>query len=161
MREIEYETTALFILKLNQRVRNLLPRYNILYNAIQEDIEPFITYRKSRDRGLNEKVDKDENGSSNSNTTSNNKRVFEDTPQNKLLNVDYATDITNTDANNNTDNKYTSEQDTNRSLSEGIVEEGFNKPKIELLSELFEKLDDLIIKMVKDVGEPLFLKVFN
>lgn len=161
MREIEYETTNLFIFKLNQRIKNLLPRYNILYNAIQEDLEPYVTYRKMRDRGLNEKVDKDENGNSNQINNSGSKTVFEDTPYNKLLNTDYATNINNNNSNSETDNTYKSEQDTNRSLSEGIVEEGFTKPKIELLSELFEKLQDLIVMMVKEVGEPLFLKVFN
>lgn len=161
MREIEYETTGLFILKLNQRIKNLLPRYNILYNAIQEEIEPFITYRKTIDRGLNERTDKDENGNANQTTNNLSNTVFEDTPQNKLLTSDYATNITNNKFDSTNGNNYKTNANQNRNLSEGVIEEGFTKPKIELLEELFTKLQDLIVQMVKDVGEPLFLKTFN
>lgn len=161
MREIEFETTGLFILKLNQRLRTVLPRYNILWNAIHEDLEPFISYREMTDRGLNENIDRNNTGNSNINNSSNSKNVFEDTPQNKLGNPDYATNITTVDSGYNTGNTYKDDTNTDRNLSEGIIKQGFNRPKIELIGELFEKLQDLIDNMVHDVGDQLFLKVFN
>lgn len=161
MREIEYPTTGVFILKFNQRLRNMLPRYNTLYRAIQVDLEPFISYRDMTDRGLNENSGRNENGNSDTNSNSNSKNVFEDTPENKLGNVDYATNITTVNQNSNSNNKFKTELTAARNVSEGIVREGFDRPKIELLSELFERLNDLIIMMVHDVGDPLFLKIFN
>lgn len=161
MREIEFETTGLFIYHLNNRIKLLLPRYNILWSAVHKDLEPFLSFRETTDRGVNEKIDKDDSGESHTDTNLNSKNVFEDTPENKMGNSDYATNITTDNQTTNSNTNYTNDSDTRRNMSEGIIREGFNQPKIELLSKLFEHLNDLILMMVHDVGDPLFLKVYD
>ena len=121
-REIEYETVNYFLMRWKTNIKKCLGKYNLLYKALQTDIDILTEYeRHVLDNGADDtssekqlssdtkgtrtstrESDTKENSSNtyglkNDTTTSNtseNKTVFEDTPENELLNTNYATNIT-------------------------------------------------------------------
>lgn len=96
-REIGFETTNLWLFKLEERLLSILPKYNDLYksNAINYDIlnNYSITETSGRD------IKRDYTGSSN--TTTNTKQVGYITPEN-IINTENMDNYANTMNTNNT-----------------------------------------------------------
>lgn len=81
MREIAFETVGLFKLKLNDRLNLIMPKYNLAYKNLDEEVSPYIN------NYIQEKGSNNRNSTSKAETTGNDTRegnTFEttsDTPQ--------------------------------------------------------------------------------
>ena len=126
MREIEYETVEYFLKRWKTNIKKCLYKYNKIYGLLDKDIDFLYAYERHLDEKTDDdtlhgkqitktgdetfthgmKVENEYDSDSNlihgmkiktDNTTSGeNKVVFEDTPENELLNESYATSITKT-----------------------------------------------------------------
>lgn len=156
MREIEYETVDMFILGLNANIKGCVNRYNISYRALSEKIEPFIQYEETITR---DKVTNGESSSQSEGTSEGNgKTVFEDTPMTSLGNEDYATNITQI----NNDNS-SSTSDSGYSYlgeDEDISRKGRRDSQAKLINELISALRDVIVDMVEECSQRIFLKIY-
>lgn len=70
-REIGFETPALFTNRLNQRMREIMPYYNVLYENLIQDLSPF----KIDEKNITETYTGDENVDETINTTSQNTNI--------------------------------------------------------------------------------------
>lgn len=118
-REIGFETPQLFVNRLNEKMDNIMPYYNQLYEAQELKIEPLnpyfmeTTYNSNSNSNARSTAETENtvNGESSSNTTENNssndKSLFSDTAQGQvtsgqITNNDYLTNATvNTGSENN------------------------------------------------------------
>ena len=81
MREIAFETVGLFKLKLNDRLNLIMPKYNLAYKNLDDEVSPYVN------NYLKENVDNNRNTTSKAETTGEDTRegnTFEttsDTPQ--------------------------------------------------------------------------------
>lgn len=188
MREIEYETTTYFLKRWHTNIKKCLSKYNTLYSIMDKDIDFLSTY----DRNVDERVDDDTThgktieGSGNdslihglttttiTNSENEGKTVFEDTPENELLNENYATNITKTGnessgsnvaSNSGTDEhrmQSTSRESGNtlRDMTRILHEYGRNKTIPEILEEIYEARFNILENMVNETSTGLFMKVW-
>lgn len=81
MREIAFETVGLFKLKLNDRLNLIMPKYNLAYKNLDDEVSPYVN------NYLKENIDNNRNSTSKAETTGTDTRegnTFEttsDTPQ--------------------------------------------------------------------------------
>lgn len=171
MNEIGFETAELFKFYLNNKMNEIMPIYNILYEKQESLLENF-------DNNVNLSENFTKSDSSNSNTTSNStstntglgksKNVYQDTPQGSIVNsnidnYDYATNInlgSNETSNSINDNTTSNGaiNSTENYLKTIIGNNGkyygfeiFNQIKTSLMN-----IDELIINELND----LFMGIF-
>lgn len=139
-REIGAETVALWKLWLNNRMREIMPYYNQLYESTLIEFNPLYTkdyteeYDKTGNRIGNREgslVSTDNgnttaHGESQDNATS--RRLYSDTPQGGLNGIESNTYLTNAtkntgDTETNTDNTLDSENTKNQSTTEDTTED--------------------------------------
>lgn len=152
MREIEYETTEYFILKFNQNVSRWLPVYNKLYETSLLELDKLKSYSKESVRAGGRETSA--NGESTS--ENNNKNVFNDTPENRLTNADYATTITVDEGRGNGTTSSNGKED----YTENYTESGYNVPQAELILKYRETLMDVVGKFSDTVSRTLFSKIY-
>lgn len=152
MREIEYETTEYFILKFNQNVSRWLPVYNKLYETSLLELDKLKSYSRESARTGNRKT----SARGKSASESNNKNVFNDTPENSLTNSDYATTITVDEGSGNG----TTSSNGKEVYSEKFNESGYNVPQAELIMKYRETLMDIVGQFSDTVSRTLFLKIY-
>lgn len=187
-REIEYETTNYFLLKWKSNIKKCLQKYNGIYSMLASDLDWLsdyerrtnirddddITHGKQIDgegednltHGLNVKTTGKGEGTQ--------KTVFEDTPENELLNSNYATNITktgteneneNTTVNSGTDtnkmkNRTTESGKTERDYTRILHDVGRNKSIPEIMQEFYDKQTNVIENMVLETSKGLFIKIY-
>lgn len=152
MREIEYETAEYFILKFNQNVSRWLPVYNKLYESSLIELDKLKSYSRESSRN----GDRETNASGKSTSESNNKNIFDDTPENRLTNADYATTITVDQGSGNG----TTSSNGKEVYSENYAESGYNVPQAELILKYRETLMDVVGQFSDTVSRTLFLKIY-
>lgn len=152
MREIEYETPEYFILKFNQNVSRWLPVYNKLYESSLLELDKLKSYSRESSRN----GDRETNASGKSTSESNNKNVFDDTPENLLTNTDYATTITVDEGSGSG----TTSSNGKEVYSENYAESGYNVPQAELILKYRETLMDVVGQFSDTVSRSLFLKIY-
>lgn len=156
MREIEFETVEYFMLRFRAQLNLLLPKYNPLYESTKLEIEKLKSFGKKTHR--EGKDDTETNTHSDTNSTGSNRSVFEDTPENRLANADYATNITTNNGQDNTN--VTAGGTDNKVYSEDVTEDGYNMPQAQLLQAYRETLITVINDLIDDVSRPLFCKIY-
>lgn len=168
--EIGFETAPLFRFYLNQKLNEIMPYYNDLYK-LQTDL---IKNNKLLDNtNLNESLEGNNTTatSSTSNSTnngeSNNKNLFQDTPQGNISQQDidsenvYATNITldhNNTSNTINDTSQSSGTGTNAYVKNIIGNNG-KKYSIELLKDIKNNLMNIDLMIINDLNE-LFMQIF-
>lgn len=152
MREIEYETPEYFILKFNQNVSRWLPVYNKLYESSLLELDKLKSYSRESSRN----GDRETNASGKSTSESNNKNVFDDTPENRLTKTDYATTITVDEGSGSG----TTSSNGKEVYSENYAESGYNVPQAELILKYRETLIDVVGQFSDTVSRTLFLKIY-
>ena len=152
MREIEYETPEYFILKFNQNVSRWLPVYNKLYESSLLELDKLKSYSRESTRNGDRKT----NASGKSTSESNNKNIFDDTPENRLTNAAYATTITVDEGSG----KGTTTSRGKEVYSEDYKESGYNVPQAELILKYRETLMDVVGQFSDTVSRTLFLKIY-
>lgn len=166
---IGFETVPLFILKLNQRLNEIMPEINFKYNALQKIInaDPLIeSIETSNETGTNQSKS-NSNFDSNVNSNSNNesKIVNSDLPAsiinaNTLNDIDYASNGSFSN-NNNDSNTINTSSSNNENKSNHTIEKIFERKGNELqnyvnyynaynniMTELLNSLKDLFLQLL-------------
>lgn len=183
--EIGFETAPLFRLYLNQKLNEIMPYYNELYKAQKKLIDENLLLNNvnltESLQGTNTKQDTNNtstNTSSQSQSTnsgtSNNKNLFQDTPQGQLSNTDidnqtWATNLTldrNTSSNTINDSSSTSGTSNNTLNSNGtneylktIIGNNGGKFNIDLLNDIKNNLMNIDLMIINNLNE-LFMQIF-
>lgn len=172
--EIGFETAAQFAWYMRQKLLEIMPYYNQLYESLDKVKEPFtdmdVEHNEGWDRGLASKTttDSDSTSDTTDHTDTNDRTVFSDTPMSMLHNsgspnvenLDYATTVTYYDStmdgtsNNVSTNKSTGTEDTTEAGTKAYRESGRHKSESELLKEwrsTFINVDARIIEELSDL----------
>ena len=163
--EIGLETAPLFRLYLNQRLNEIMPKYNELYKAQKNLVDNNLLLNNTNLteslQGSNSSTTSSTSQSTNSGT-SNNKNLFQDTPQGNIPSQDidaqnvYATNITldrNTTSNTINDTSSGTGSGTNAYVKTIIGNNG-GKYNIDILKDIennFMNIDLMIINELSDL----------
>lgn len=156
--EIGFETANLFKFYLNQRMNEIMPYYNTLYenqNKILDSMFDNVDIKEDFIRNMN--------SSANSNSTSNsdNKNLFQDTPQGQLdftdlENQKWGTNISFNKGNINDNSNTSGSSDEN--YIKHIKGNNGNKYKIEMLSMIKSNVLNIDMLIINDLNE-LFMQL--
>lgn len=167
--EIGFETAPLFRLYLNQKLNEIMPYYNELYKAQKKLIDENLLLNNvnltEQLSGQNATQSSSTSQSTNSGT-SNNKNLFQDTPQGEISSTDidnqtWATNLTldkNTTNNTINDSSSATGSGTNSYLKTIIGNNG-GKFNIDLLNDIKNNLMNIDLMIINDLNE-LFMGVF-
>ena len=157
--EIGFETANLFKFYLNNKMNDILPYYNNLYNAQEKaliNLYGNIDLYEESNRLNNNEVN------TTSNSKSDSKNLFQDTPQGKinfasLENQQWATNYTNNvnDINDNSNSYGENEENYNRHVY-GNDGKRYN---IELLKDIRNNIFNIDMMIINDLEE-LFMQIF-
>lgn len=157
--EIGFETVGLFKFYLNNKLNEIMPYYNDLYRAQEialTNILGNVDMYEESDRLNNNLV----NTSSNSN--SNSKNLFQDTPQGKinfakLEEQQWATNYTNNVNDINDSSNSTGENKEN--YKRHVYGNDGKKYNIDLLKEVKDNIFNIDLMIINDLQE-LFMQIF-
>lgn len=157
--EIGFETANLFKLYLNQKMNEIMPYYNTLYenqNKILDSMFDNVDIKEDFVRNMNS------NANSTSTSNSNNKNLFQDTPQGSIdttsiENQTWATNISLNEGNINDSSNTNGTSDEN--YIKHIKGNNGNKYKIEMLSMIKTSLLNIDMLIINDLNE-LFMQIF-
>lgn len=167
--EIGFETAPLFRFYLNQKLNEIMPYYNELYKAQKKLIDDNLLLNNvnltESLSGQNATTTSSTSQSTN-NGTSNNKNLFQDTPQGEISNTDinnqkWATNLTldnNTTNNTINDSSSASGSGTNSYLKTIIGNNG-GKFNIDILNDIKNNLMNIDLMIINDLNE-LFMQIF-
>ena len=167
--EIGFETAPLFRLYLNQRLNEIMPKYNELYKAQKNLIDNNLLLNNvnltETLSGQNATTTSSTSQSTN-NGTSNNKNLFQDTPQGQISNTDidnqtWATNLTldrNTTNNTINDSSNATGSGTNSYLKTIIGNNG-GKFNIDILNDIKNNLMNIDLMIINELYD-LFMQIF-
>ena len=175
--EIGFETAPLFRFYLNQKLNEIMPYYNELYKVQKKLIDDNLLLN-------NVNITEELQGSNTNKTTttgsstsqsindgtSNNKNLFQDTPQGQLSNIDidnqtWATNLTlDSNASNNTINDTSSNNgsaNTNATNTyiKTIIGNNGNKFNIDILNDIKNNLMNIDLMVINELND-LFMQIF-
>lgn len=159
--EIGFETAPLFRFKLNQRLNEIMPKYNVLYEAQKKIIDNELILNNVN---LTEQLEGSNTTETNSTSKSLNKgkNLYQDTPQGELSSTDLENQkwATNLTLNNNeiNDNSIASGNGTNQYIKSIIGNNG-NKYNIDILEDIKNKLINIDLLIIEEL-EDLFMQIF-
>ena len=175
--EIGFKTAPLFRLYLNQKLNEIMPYYNELYKAQKKLIDENLllnnvnlTENLQGTNTNNTSTQSSSSSQSTNNGTSNNKNLFQDTPQGQISNTDienqtWATNLTlDRNTTNNTINDTSSNNGsanvsgTNEYIKTIIGNNG-GKFNIDLLNDIKNNLMNIDLMIINDLNE-LFMQIF-
>ena len=159
MSEIGFETPALFRHFLKTTLNVIMPKYNAIYNA-----QLTLLQNSLGNVDLTETLEREvENeASSNSSSSGNNKNLFQDTPQGQLASTDiedqkWATNLTLNQ--NSVSDETSSDGNTTENYTKTILGSNGKKYNIEIYNKMvenFKSIDQMIINELAD----LFMGVY-
>lgn len=175
--EIGFETAPLFRFYLNQKLNEIMPKYNELYKAQKNLIDNNlllnnvnITEQLQGSNTNNTTTTGTSTSQSTNNGTSNNKNLFQDTPQGQISNTDinnqtWATNLTlDSNTSNNTINDTSSNsgtanvQGTNNYIKTIIGNNG-GKFNIDILNDIKNNLMNIDLMIIDELYD-LFMQIF-
>lgn len=171
--EIGFETAPLFRFYLNQKLNEIMPYYNELYKVQKEIINNNlllnnVNLTENFERKNNTETMTNSQSNSTNNGRSNNKNLFQDTPQGTISQTDidnqtWATNITLDK--NETENTIkdisdtTGTADTTENYIKSIVGNNGNKFNIDILNDIKNNLMNIDLMIINDLNE-LFMQIF-
>lgn len=167
--EIGFETASLFRFYLNQTLNEIMPKYNELYKVQKQIIDNNLLISNvnlTEDLQGSNTTETSSTSQSVNNGTTNNKNLFQDTPQGQISQTDiddqtWATNLTldhNTSNNTINDNSNTSGSGTNNYIKTIIGNNG-GKYNIELLNEINNNLMNIDLMVINELYD-LFMQIF-
>lgn len=157
--EIGFETAELFKFYLNNKLKLIMPKYNVLYEKQEASLNTLLG---NVDLVENSSRSNTNNISSTSASVSNNKNLFQDTPQGQLdftalENQSWATNYTM----NNTGINDTSSSNGTGSETYGRTIRGNNGNKytIDVLNDIKNKLNNIDLLIINELSD-LFMGIF-
>ena len=167
--EIGFETAGLFRVYLNQRLNEIMPKYNALYQAQKHLLDNNLLFSNVNVteslEGSNSTTTSSSSTSTNSGTSSN-KNLFQDTPQGELASTDidnqkWATNLTldsNSTSNTIEDYNSGSGSGTNAYIKTIIGNNG-GKFNIDLLNDIKNNLMNIDLMVINELYD-LFMQIF-
>lgn len=157
--EIGFETAGLFKFYLNQKLNEIMPYYNKLYdnqNKILNSMFDNVDIKEEFIRNTNTSAN------SNSNSNSDSKNLFQDTPQGSLdftdlENQKWATNYNMSKGNINDTSNTSGTSDEN--YIKHITGNNGNKYKIEMLSMIKDNLLNIDLMIINELND-LFMQIF-
>ena len=157
--EIGFETASLFRFYLNNKLNEIMPYYNELYN---KQIKLLDKLDKNVDLTETFKRDTETNTKSKSNSKSNGKNVFLDTPQGNLYkgdidSTDYATSVTwnKNDIDDTSDATGTGLENYIKT----ITGNNGSKYNIEVLKDIKDNIMNIDLMIINELND-LFMGIF-
>lgn len=168
--EIGFETAALFRLYLNQKLNEIMPFYNMLYQVQKEILEDpkqliaNVNITETLERNTENKTESESISESNGNSKS--KNLFQDTPQGQIKNIDidnynYATNLTLNKNDTKSDIKDNSKTSGlgNENYIKKIIGNNGSKYTIDLLISVKDNLMNIDLMIIEELNE-LFMGIF-
>lgn len=157
--EIGFETAGLFRFYLKQKLNEIMPYYNTLYN-VQKELLNNITGNVNLTETL--KRDTKSDTKSNSNSNSGGKNVFLDTPQGNTYkgdidSTDYATNVTWNK--NNINDETLSSGTGNENYVKNIIGNNGNKYNVEVIKLIKDNLLNIDLLIINELKE-LFMQIY-
>ena len=159
--EIGFETASLFRLYLNQKLNEIMPKYNALYKAQKKILDDnLLLSNVNLTESLTGSNTTQTNSESSSN--SNNKNLFQDTPQGEISTTEiddqkWATNLTLNSSNIN-DSSNASGSGTNEYLKTIIGNNG-GKFNVEVLNDINTNLMNIDLMIINELYD-LFMQIF-
>lgn len=159
--EIGFETASLFRFYLNNKLNEIMPKYNVLYNAQKEILDNNLLFNNTN---VTESLEGSNSttSSTSSNSTNSGKNLFQDTPQGPLSNTDinnqtWATNINLTN-NNINDTSSATGNGTNEYIKTIIGNTG-GKYNIEVLNDIVNNFLNIDLMIINELND-LFMQIF-
>lgn len=159
--EIGFETAPLFRFYLNNKLNEIMPKYNVLYNAQKELLDNDLLLN-------NTNVTETLTGSNTTQTattsssTNNGKNLFQDTPQGTIssTDIDNQTWATNLNLTNNSisDTNNSSGNSSNEYIKTIIGNTG-GKYNLDLLNDIVNNFVNIDLAIINELND-LFMQIF-
>lgn len=179
MREIGFETAELFKVYLNQKMNEIMPKYNVMYTSqlsvigkLFDNVDINETSTTSLDREQTDSTNIATTSNSTTITDGTNKQLFQDTPQGRLKSTefedqDYATNLTLNKEHNNvgvtgggtSNGSSTLNENSARAFIRHLTGNNGNKYPIELLNNIKFTIANIDEMIIKDLDE-LFMQIY-
>ena len=167
-REICAETFGLWKLWLNNRMREIMPYYNQLYESTLLEFNPLFTKSLTETYSGDGTKDSSDNGSTTSHGSSTDnataRRLYSDTPQGALNGVENETYLTNATKNINSanataDNNLVTSNDSSSNTTENYLRtiagyDGGSPSK--LLKEFRDTFINIDVRVIEELGDLFF-----
>lgn len=162
--EIGFETAELFKMQLNNRMQEIMPYYNALYNLQKDLLESGIDMNVNLTESYTHNVNTDGTSQSSSNSNTDNKNVSQNTPQGNLTqsninNFSYADNISFGGANSNVNDNSKTSGKTVEDYVKKIQGNNGNRYAYEVLIGVKNNLLAIDIEVINQL-EDLFMGIF-
>ena len=157
--EIGFETVALWKMRLQSKLCDIMPYYNKLYESELIKIDPLKT--KNMDRKHTSEGDSQTAGQQNTKNNDVDWNLFNDTPQGAISDVDdmtYLTTARKQTSDRNSDNIYQSANTSNEKFNENISGYDLRSPA-SLIKEYRETFLNIDMMIINDL-QTLFMMVY-
>lgn len=159
--EIGLETAPLFRFYLNNKLNEIMPKYNVLYNAQKHLLDNNLLFNNTN---VTETLEGSNSttSSTSSNSNNNGKNLFQDTPQGPISNTDinnqtWATNLNLTN-NNINDTSNASGNGTNEYIKTIVGNTG-GKYNIEVLNDIVNNFLNIDLMIINELSD-LFMQIF-
>lgn len=159
--EIGFETAPLFRFYLNNKLNEIMPKYNVLYNAQKNLLDNNLLFNNTNVTESLQGSNTTETESTSS-STNNSKNLFQDTPQGQIA----STDINNQTWATNLNLTNNSISDTNTATGNGtneyiktIVGNTGGKYNIEVLNDIVNNFLNIDLMIINELND-LFMQIF-
>ena len=171
--EIGFETANLFKFYLNQKMNEIMPYYNILYNAQKDLIDNNVLFDSVNLRETFERENETETETSSSSQSSNtgysdSKNLYQDTPQGNISNTDidhqtWATNLnlTSTNTSNSIEDESSSSGNANTTENyiKSITGNNGGRYNVDILNEIKNNIMNIDLMIINDLND-LFMQIF-
>ena len=162
--EIGFETAELFKMQLNNRMQEIMPYYNSLYNLQKDLLDSGIDMNVNLTESYEHNVNTDGTSTSSSNSNTDNKNVSQNTPQGNLTqsninNFSYADNISFGGANSNVSDNSKTTGKTVEDYIKKIQGNNGNRYAYEILIGVKNNLLAIDVEVINQL-EDLFMGIF-
>ena len=157
MRRIGYDTVTAFNIALSVKINEIMPKYNILFDAL--DGWEIFTSGETTARTLTDKTTTESDGSVSNATNSTNDNRFSNTPQNKIVDVQDGKYVSEYTYNQDSATSYTTSENSgedNKTVNEVITKTPADK--IRVYTEFVKNYNNIFTMIFEDL-EPLFYQI--
>lgn len=146
--EIGVETVGLWQLKLNTKINEIMPYYNKLYTAWNEDFNPLYDTNLERKHLLNRSENEGLNQKGNTDTTATVKDKYSDTPQGGLSGIENDLYLTSANINSSTGNSnFSQNSDRNLKTTDEYIEQLTGKSSGGSFSDMLIKYREALVNI--------------
>lgn len=168
-REIGFETPARFKHYLKTKMNEIMPYYNQLYDSEsflkKKDFNPLynLDTTETQTRTVKQDSKLEAEGQTNQNGSNQTKEIYQDTPQSRLGNTDYATSITSNDGSGTNSETSTTGQTGEVNTTEEFVNKVMGSGGLRYPADIIKEYRTALLNIdmqILDELEELFMGVY-